>query len=394
MKTLLALSLALLGACGVDAAKVPAHEAFAAHGATVERTGSLSFAVVGATVGFLPGVRGESPAAAELVQDIRAQASVRGLEFVVLTGGEVRRSTTAEWKGFGDRWGDVLLSGRASENKARKPVLAMPGASELAMDRRLRGFGAAFPDQMIDIGFGREASWGYFDAKVAGKTWRFLFVDSHRQAMGSRWKEQMFWLPSAVKSDAYDNLLVFMPDPRVTLAEGSTMDPDDGPSELLDVVEEHANVGALMGVFSGGPRTNEAYLPSGAFGEIYVVAGNGGIGGQDLNRWGAADDAGFKDVNLDVGLDLGLIGELDSWAADEGRIPEAVLDKAKARGSWEGFTGVLDGDAFPVQGWWQVDLKDDRMQVGFRVRHYDGTFRDVYKVRFDRSKGWQMQSAK
>ena len=76
------------------------------------------------------------------------------------------------------------------------------------------------------------ASWGYFDQVVSGVKWRFLVVDSNKEALGSRWREQLFWLPKAAAGD-YEHLLVFMHDSRVTLATDGEMNPD-GPIPTLD----------------------------------------------------------------------------------------------------------------------------------------------------------------
>ena len=43
----------------------------------------------------------------------------------------------------------------------------------------------------------------------------------------------------------------------------------------------------LVAVFSGGPPSNEVFLPSGNYGEAFIVAGNAGIVGTTQDRWGA-----------------------------------------------------------------------------------------------------------
>ncbi|TVQ93116.1 MAG: hypothetical protein EA397_04910 [Deltaproteobacteria bacterium] len=381
------LSVVLLGAgCFVDAAKVPSHQAFS--GPEAQKVRPVSFAVVGSTRSLAYGAKAEPKAPRQLIEDVRTQVSVRGIDAVILTGGFVRRSTADEWSRFGKRWSDLLASERPSDNKARVPVLALPGASERLGDKRLVGFGAAFPGATQDIGLDRVASWGATDLSVDGTTWRLLFADTHRRALGSRWQEQLFWLPKAVSEGSYDRLLVFMPEPRITLAKGATMNRDGAAVELIEIIEEYAGLDKLTAVISGGPSTNELYLPTGSFGEAYLVAGNAGLSGPTLLRAGPADDAGFKDLGLEPGFDLALMRELD-LLADAEQVPQSIVDKARARGSWETYTPRYDGDAFPVQGWWIVTLHGQALTLTYRARRADGTFHDVHTLGRGGRGGWK-----
>ncbi len=382
----LVLPLLLLAGCGLDPSKLTAHQLYAKDSEELRVADELSFAVVGSTRSSLTG-RGESGAATETVSDIRTQIPVRGLDFVVLTGDYVRTSSTSEWVDFAERWQDVLESELPSTNKARKRVLAMPGTGEILGDKRLQGYGATFEGTGRSIGHNRVASWSSFDLKVDRTTWRLVFLDAHRQALGSRWEEQIFWLPKVVTGQGFDRLIVLMNEPLVTLGSSATMDPGDGPSELLEIIEDHTEVMKLYAVITGGPPTNEAYLHSGNYGEIHVLAGNAGVPSMSLRRWGPADEAGLLDVSLDAGFDFEMLKEFDKWVEDLG-FPDRVVDQAKARGSWDGFTAELDGTHFPIQGWWIVTLDDDELELTFRIRRHDGTFHDTYSTRFDDSKGW------
>lgn len=382
----LAAMALLVTSCTLDAAKVPSHDVYARSGEPV-RARKVSLAVVGATRSVAYGARAEPSGPAELIADVRSESAVRGLDVIVLTGGFVRRSTPDEWKRFDKRWGDLIDSERPSDNKARRPVLAMPGAGELLGDKRLVGFGAAFPGIGEDIGHNRTASWGAFDLQVGRATWRLLFVDTHKQALGSRWKEQLFWLPKAVSEGEYDRLLVFMPDPRVTLAEGATMNQSGAPAELIEMIEEYAGFNKLAAVISGGPSTNELILPSGAFGEAYVVAGNGGLSGPTLLRAGPADSAGYRDISLEPMFDLALIKEFDRQSETQ-EFSEEIIDKAKGRGSWESYTPRIDGSAMPVQGWWIVELQGETLTLTFRMRRPDGTFFDMHTLERGPRGGW------
>jgi len=382
---LLGLALVASTGCSLDPAKIPTHNVYGRDDAVSARR--VSLAVVGSTRSVAYGAKAEPAGPKQLIADLRTEVAVRGIDAIVLSGGFVRRSTPDEWTRFGKRWGDLLLSDRPSENKGRRPVLAMPSGGEVLGDKRLIGYGAAFPGIGQDIGQDRTASWGTIDLAVSGATWRLLFVDTNQSALGSRWKEQIFWLPGAVSEGEYDRLLVFMPEPRVTLAEGATMNRGGAPGQLIEIIEEYAGLNKLTAVISNGPGTNELLLPSGPFGEAYVVAGNGGLGGPTLMRAGPADPAGFKDVALEPLFDLALIKELDRRAETDG-LPEGVMDKAKGRGSWETYTPRLDGAAFPIQGWWQIDLQGEAIRITFRMRRPDGSFFDLHGIQRGARGGW------
>jgi hypothetical protein len=382
--------LVLLAACGVDPGKVPTMEIYGGDGEAPRSEDAVHFAVVGATRSVAYGARAEPPAPQETIADIRTALAVRGLDGIILTGGYVRRSTNDEWTRFGRRWRDVIASELSSDNKGRKPAMALPGSGEILGDRRLAGYGAAFPGIGTGIGFNRNASWGQLDLQVGDATFRLLFLDTHKAAMGSRWKEQLFWLPKAVSEGEYDRLIVFMPDPRVTLAEKGGMDRQDAPSELIEIIEEYAELNSLVAVISGGPRTNEVILPTGTFGEAYLVAANAGIDMPTLLKAGPADEAGYKDVSLEPLYVVALQREFDRRVTDGAGFPESVVDQARGEGSWTSYTPRWDGSAFPIQGWWILSLKpDEAVRLTFRMRRPDGTFFDAYAVERGVRGGWQ-----
>lgn len=384
----LLLTVGVLPGCGIDPGKVPTHEVFAKDGGEVRAKKHVTFAVVGATRSVAYGAKAEPEAPVQLVADVRSEAAVRGIDAVVLTGGYVRRSTPDEWSRFGRRWKDVIDNEMSSENQARKPVLALVGDGEMLGDRRLSAYGAAFPGAGAGIGFNRNASWGKVDVNLGKVTWRILMLDTHQKALGSRWQEQLFWLPNAVSEGEYDRLVVFMSDPRVTLADGARMDPGDGPTQLIDIIEEYAGIDKLVAIVSGGPRTNELLLPTGTYGEAYVVAGNSGVDMPTLMKAGAADEAGFKDVGLEP-LYVTALQQEFTRQADTREFSENVIDQSLARGDWETYIPRFDGGAFPVQGWWIMDLAaDSSITLTFRMRRPDGTFFDLYSLRRGLRGGW------
>ena len=184
---IVALGMLALSACYVDPKKAVKHDIYANNGENKTAQSGLQFAIVGSTRSVLYGAKGEPEIPIELINDIRREIPVRGIDFVTLTGGHVRRSTPDEWMRFGTRWKDVLASSAKSENKGRKPVLPIAGDGEMLGDKRLFSFGRVFPESGAVIGYNRVASWLYFDVDVNGTVWRFVTLDTHKGMLGSRW---------------------------------------------------------------------------------------------------------------------------------------------------------------------------------------------------------------
>jgi hypothetical protein len=357
-----------LVACGIDPARVPAHPPYARDGAVLEDE-RVAFALVGATRALVPG--GDA-VVEQIITDVGGEATARDLDFVVLTGGYVRKSGTAEWAAFDQRWNDVLKSDRYSGSANRIPVLALPGDSERWGDKALAGYGAAFTAQGPDIGLGRVSSWGAFDVKSGARTWRIVWLDPHEEALGSRWQEQLFWLPKVVSS-GYDQLLVLLPDARYTAVPGREDDADGDVAELLGVVDEHSPMSSLVGVFTGGPAANAIVLPTGAYGEAHVLAGAAGVPTDSLVRSKGEGDAA-------IGLEPVFDGILKTqFDADRSELPPRVVEA-------EG-TGVYDGGAFPVQGWWVIEITGGRVLATFRMR-VDEAMTDVYAAKWTKKDGW------
>ena len=257
----------LLLACGLQPKNLQTHQVVASNATELAAVEDLRFGVLGNTRAAIPVVDKAggsviSPEApGQVMGDLLWQRQQEALDFVVLLGDMVRASRTSEWDAFDAQWLDLVEGSSASElGGARVPVLPVAGDRESILDERLTGYGASFPSFGVDIGFNRVASWGYFDQEIGGSTWRFLVVDSNKEALGSRWREQTFWLPKAAAGN-YDHLLVFMHDSRVTLATDGEMNPGGVPQELVEGIEEHAGLMKLRAVFSAGSHSSEIYLP-------------------------------------------------------------------------------------------------------------------------------------
>lgn len=392
------LTALLLSGCiiGINPKAIPTQELYADDGEVRAFTGAVSFAVVGDTRDASPGDRalGREPvpgAEAAVAADVSRAIEKEGLSFVALTGNMVAGSSTASWKQFNHDWLPVLASSELSETGAARvrsiPVL---GVDDRDGDERLKGYSAAFPGVGADIGYGRVASWYRFDLVTKGKIWRVITLDSDKAELGSRWNEQLAWIPKALEDHKYTGVIVLMNQPLVTLALKHTSNEGGGPKELLAAVDDVVPMGAVKAVFAGESGANEIFLPTGRFGELYVNACSGAPV-SSLARWGKAPEAGFDDLKLETLYDLALLKAFDNWAALKG-FPETVVDRAKARGSYAGFVGEFDAHAFPVTGWYDVTLAGEQMTVTFRAVGPDGTLADLYSIHLDGKDGWKIGS--
>jgi hypothetical protein len=380
----------LLFACAtLNVASLPTNELYADDGDVVKASGPVQFAVLGDVRPAMPGesARGRvvtPDTEARIVQDISEAVQRNEVGFAVLLGDLVPLSTTAEWRAFTQDWSPVLAGTEPPQmGKLRVRSVPVAGNHDHYSDPQLQGFGATFPGVGVDIGYGRVASWYAFDVRTGGATWRLMVLDSDRAALQSRWDEQLAWIPKALEGE-YDGLLVFMHHPRWTLARGQVPNEGNAPQDLLDEVEGATRIGALKAVFAGHAHTNELFLPGGRFGEAYVVAGGGGSPADSLPRWGTVEGA---DMKLEQGFDMALVRQFDAWA-EALALPSTAVDKARAGGSFEGFTGELDARYMPVQGWWNVGLDGKQLRLTFRMLGHDGTFKDIYQLENDPKEGW------
>jgi hypothetical protein len=389
----LSLSLlvgALIGCAGLNVNAIPTQDLYADDGSVLTNDGAVTFAVVGDLRPAVPTDASKGRVATPKTQEIVARdisdAIQRGdLAFLVLLGDLVPASTTGDWKRFSKDWSLVLNGSELPETGTfRKASLPVAGDLDRVGDERLVGFGAAFPQVGTDIGYNRVASWYYVDVTTKKETWRLVVLDSDKAALGSRWDEQMAWIPKIAKGD-FDSMLVFMHHPVYTLAKGGEPDLGGGPSELLAQLEDGAKIGTLKAVFGAHSNTNEIYMPSGKFGELHVVAGGGGAPADTLARWGANDD---KDVKLETIFDVAMVREFDKWASAN-NIADGYKDHAHASGSFEGFTGEFDAKVFPIQGWWGVTLDGKDAELTFHMIGPDDKTKTVYTIQYNEKAGWK-----
>ena len=390
---LLTVSLAL----AFDTKKVPSQDLFLDDGQTRSFPTTVEFAVVGNVRPAKPGEAEATKRVATkgatnaIIADISATIQEGRTEFLVLLGNLVPSSSVAGWKQFTKTWVDVISGIEPpNEGKMRTRVLPVAGEDDASGDDRYVGMGAAFPGLGADIGFSRVATWYHVDLEVAGHTWRLLTVDTNKEALGSRWDEQLAYVERTLveDKDAYDSHLVFMYRPLVTLAFGQVSNAGESPKDLLDLIEAETKVGALKAVFAGKSTTNEVFLPHGKFGELLVTAGGGGAPADTPERWGHAEAAWYLDVKQETTFDFAILREFERQAEVRQCNPVA-LDHAKSQESWKGFPGAYEAGCMPLQGWWDVSLTGETMSLSYRQLQPDNTLKAIYTAGYSGHKqGW------
>jgi hypothetical protein len=383
------LPAVILG-CGLHPKNLPTHRIVAKDGVQLDAVEDLRFGVLGNTRTSIPlldsgkGNTTSDAANGQILGDLMWQNQQGALDFVVLMGDMVRASRDKEWAAFDTQWRDLLDGSTLPEIEGKRlPVLPVAGDRESLLDERLKGFGATFPGFGADIGFNRVASWSFFDQVIGGTKWRFIVLDSNKEGLGSRWKEQLFWLPTAARGD-YEHMLVFMHDSRISLSSDVEMNRGGVAQELVEVIEQHAGLMKLSAVFSSSAHSSEIFLPEGRLGTAYVGAGGGGARASSVNRWGDGAPAGLEHMQLEPAFDLALQGSL----AKRDDLEQDVIDEARAEGEWEGFIGRYNSKHFPLYGYWMVDIQGEKLGMSFRLLTETGALKEAYSLNYAPKAGW------
>lgn len=353
---------------------------YADDGDRITADGAVSFAVVGnsragVAADKATGRTGTQDGAAEQIFSDIAQADT---DFVVLMGDLVRSGKKGDYK---------KLSKAIAPLKGHK-VVPVAGDHEHRGDATLQQWQAFFPEAGADIGFNRVGSWMWFDIKSEGHIYRFLVLDTNKEALGSRWNEQMTWLPGALEG-RFESVFVFLHDPHLELGgREPVMNPGGVPGELLEMIEGDVGLNKIRAIFSAGSHASTVIRPDGPFGTLYVGAGGGGAPAEDLSRWYSAEAAGIdKDVSLEPLYDVSILNALRHWS-DDHAVPQSVMDEARADGTYDGFRGVVSGRHMPTHGWFNVSIDGENVNVTFRHRLPDGTIERRYGARYSAESGW------
>ncbi len=397
---LVVLGLSPGGGAVAGGDKTAKHSIFADDGASLALVEPLRFALVGNTRGVVPAADGarmakvRAGATKSIIADMGALVGTpEGPQVLIHLGDAVEAGSAGAFKLLDKRWLEVLASSSPHPTgKARLKAVYVAGDREAAGDDRYEALGAAFPEIGADIGFQRVATWSSFDLQSEGKTWRFLVLDPAKERLGSRWTEQLGWIKRTLDPKTggkFDGMVILMHDPVLDLGgKEPAMNLGGGPEELVDLVEGTIGVSRLRAVISAGHHTHQVLLPDGPLGVLHLGVGGGGAPADDLMRWAPADRAGrAADVPLEPMFDITLMDQLDRVNRADG-LPPQVVDQAKARDTYEGFTGAYNGGAFPVQGWWTGSLRGDTLRLGFRFLKSDGSFEEIYQIEYRGSDGW------
>ena len=374
--------------CGVDPKKIRGHRLYADDRASVQANGPVSFAIVGNTRGAHPlmdkGRFVHEDVTSAIVGDMTAVTLTGGIAFCLLTGDLVRWSSTAEW-GIFDEVFASLFDGEtpATHRGARIPAVVVAGDRERERDPTYRGLDGSFPGTGASIGFGRVATWMAFDVASREVVWRFIVLDSGKQALGSRWNEQLSWIPTAVAGE-YTGIIVLVHDPVVNLAGDQRQSEDT--AELLAKIEEYTAMLMVKAVISAGPNASQAFLPEGGFGALHILAGGGGAPARDLHRRRPAAN-GAEPLALAPSFDKSLLGAFDKWSPPD-PVPDKVIDRAKALGAFKGTVGIIDGPHLPTYGWWRATVDGPLMRMSWRMWQPDGTFVEPWAMVFTPKTGW------
>ena len=203
---------------------------------------------------------------------------------VVFVGDMVKSGSKKDWKRFEKDQLSLI---------PKQSVLPIIGEYEAIKDPKYVNTEILFPDMGTDIGYNRVGSWSYFDVVTDGVKWRMLVLDANKEALTSRWNEQMLWLDEVTKGD-FEAVFIFVHQPWYNLAGSSPkMNPEGNPEELISYVEGAVDMLKLRGVFFGGGHANQVILPNGPYGTLHVGAGGGGAPAEDLFIWQSGMEHGM-----------------------------------------------------------------------------------------------------
>ncbi len=384
-RLVLPLAFLLLGACGLDPSKIASHRLFVTDSTEFDADGAIQFAVLGNTRGMHPVLDGSALGHGDvthaMVGDVIASVATGGPKFAVFTGDLVRSSSNAEWSAFDEQFVG-LLDGASTPVAPTKriPAIAVAGDRDGAGDAGYRGLDGSFPGTGASIGHGRIATWSKFDVRTKDARWRFVVLDSAKKTMGSRWREQLAWIPGAVVGQ-FAGIVVLVHDPAVSLA--GSRGGSEATKELLAVLERTAPMDSVKAVVFAGPAASQAILPEGKFGAIHIGAGGGGAPADDLHRVGT----GPSPARLVPGLDNVLQAGLRTWGGAK-EIPARAIERATSTGAFKGTPGVYDAGNYPTYGWWKGGLDGETLSMAWRRWQPDGTFKTVWTATYTRKTGW------
>jgi hypothetical protein len=293
----------------------------------------------------------------EILNDVKAYQP----DAIMYLGDQIPMSTVKAW--------DVFVTGGPSAF----PSIPVAGNREYASDSELSRWGGVFPGVGEDIGHNRVGSWyGFSVAASEEQIHQVLVLDSNKKAMGSRWGEQLEWLSNNVRKDASIILVMHESPFDLSLAPGS-----DAAMELIEAVENSADIGSLKLVLFAGGHSNQMHAPDGGMGILYVGSGGGGAPAEGLMR-----EDGI--LRLDTRMDLDIMGQLEGV---KDLNPDA-WDRALSKGKFAGRPGVIDPEALPVYGWWSIQITAESLDLTFHQRTVEGMSEERLQIGYSDLNGW------
>ena len=299
---------------------------------------------------------------------------------VVFVGDMVKNGSKKEWKRFEKQQLSLI------PNQKVQPVI---GDYEAIKDPKYLNTESLFPDLGTDIGYNRVGSWSYFDVETEGVKWRLLVLDANKEALTSRWNEQMLWLDEVTKGD-FEAMFIFIHLPWYNLAGASPdMNPNGEPEELISYVEGSVDMLKLRGVFFGGGHANQVILPNGPYGTLHVGAGGGGAPAEDLYQWQDGMEHGMgQKVELESKY-VSILREQVDRLHGQSSLSPTTLDKAFNTGTYKGFPGLFEGTQVPTQGWWELILQGKKSAIVYHHHFPNGTVEPLYELRYTEKRGWK-----
>jgi len=370
-------------------AKLPAQRLAVDDGGALQLP-EISIAVVGNTRPTSPMLdkrKAISGGASDLILgDITARGVLDPMTFMVHLGDMVSASTASAWRGFGKQYAAIIDGDTAPPTAIRRmPIVPVVGDRDCAKEPSCETLAKVFPGFGQEIGYGRVATWQSFDLVVGdGERWRAVVLDSNKEGLGSRWREQLVWLRDAV-TDPGKGLIVFIHESPLSRSKNKKA---EGATELMDLVAGAAPLLSIRAVFSAGTANTQVFLPEGGLGPLHVVAGGGGAPADDLTRGlkGRSDEP-----VLDPRFDAAVDSLVESYAGLEKAPSQKALDEALGSGTFDGYPRVVDAGEFPTYGWWAVTLKAGSLGVEWRALQGTGALANSAQWTWTADTGWKAQ---
>ncbi|MAA79651.1 MAG: hypothetical protein CL916_10360 [Deltaproteobacteria bacterium] len=250
-------------------------------------------------------------------------------------------------------------------------MIAIPGSTEYK-NKLLNEFGDIFGTAKQDIGLNRFAGWQHARLTDGNESWTVLFLDSHKNEMGTKWEEQKQWLSSIVE-DNKEQIVIFMDQAPQELS-GKKHAPSQ---ELLDVVYQSTGLSQVRLVVFSGSTHIQSFLPETSFDALYLGCGGGGKKAIDLN------------INNKEQL-LKIHPLLQSYFYQkvlEGDFSEDVQSQLMSSGDYVGKTPKLSSKEVPAYGWCSVSF-DNGLHITQRHTLDGDSFATALSLSFTKVNGW------